>query len=236
MDNASLCKLIKEALHSPEKAEALAMAIDHLPEIKRYLGKGWLPYYDAAISVTVKDVERNINKFPEMKRLDLETINYDNPVETKYIREKFISWVVMILKCDCYDIKRGKRNEQSLDESIRRDGEKETKKDNLPDLNISGIDALLAKELKKIGRQVKEYIQLDPDSQLRSCHIRDRPDINCQILLKLRLLSEPRLTLKDISQRLQVGIPTIQSRLERHCFPVIRNIALELGYELESSL
>ncbi len=235
MDNASLCQLIREALHSPEKAEALALAIDQIPEIKTYLGKGYLPYYDAAILVTIRDVERNINKFPQMKGLDLETIDCHNPVAAKNVREKFISWVVMILKWDCYDIKRGKHSELSLDKSIGRDGENVTKKDMLPDLKISGIEALLVNELKKIGKQIQEYIQLDPDSQLRGCHVRDRPDINCQVLLQLRLLSEPHLTLQDISQRLQSPLQTIKSRLERNCLPIIRNIALELGYELEKS-
>ena len=41
MDNTSLCKLIREALDSPEKAEALALAINHLLEVKQYCNCSW---------------------------------------------------------------------------------------------------------------------------------------------------------------------------------------------------
>ncbi len=231
MDNASLCKLIQEALHSPEKAEALALAIDHLPEVKRYLGEGWLPYYKKALPRTEKDVKRNISKFPQIYHLNLEATDFQNLNETANVRKKFISWVVMILKRDCHDVKRGKPpKDYSMDDIIGKGEGSLTIGDMTPDSRVSGIEALLVNELKKIGRQIQEYIQSDPDCQLCGCHVRNRPDINCQVLLQLRLLSEPRLTLEDIAQKLQAPLQTIKSRLERNCFPLIKNIALELGY------
>jgi hypothetical protein len=102
MDDASLCQLIRDALRSPEQAEALAIVIDQLPKIKNYLGKGWLPYYNQALPTTERDVQRNISRFPQMYRLDMEVINCKNPSEAALVSECFIKWVVMILKRDCH--------------------------------------------------------------------------------------------------------------------------------------
>lgn len=232
MDNISLCKLIREALCDPEQAEVLGLSIDQISEIKQYIGEGWLPYYDQALPVTSRDIQRNINRFPQLYRLNLKTTDCHNPAEAAEVRKYFIKWAVMILKRDCQDIKRSRppRN-YSMEEPIGSGERSLTRADIIPDLRLSGIEALIVDELKCIGRQMREYIQKDPDSQLRTCHVRDRPDVNCQILLQLRFLSEPRLTLDDIAKRLQSPLQTIKSRLERSCLPLIKHIALELGYE-----
>lgn len=232
MDNTALCKLILQALQSAEAAEILALAIDQIPEIKLYLGEGWLPYYDQALPVTIRDIHRNINRFPPLYQLNLEDTGCDDPVKAEEVRKYFIKWVVMILKRDCHDIKRSRppRN-YSMEEPIGSGEGSLTRGDILPDLRLSGIEALLEDELRGICRQIREYIQKDPDSQLQNCHVRDRPDVNCQVLLQLRFLSEPRLTLDEIAKRLQSPLQTIKSRLERSCLPLIKHIALELGYQ-----
>jgi DNA-directed RNA polymerase specialized sigma24 family protein len=230
MDNASLCRLIREALQSesPEEVEKLALVIDQLPEIRRYLGKGWLPYYEKALPTTENDVRRNINKFPKVYGLNLETTDCQNPSDATNIRKQFISWVMIILKRDCQDVKRKKTPIiYSMDKVI---GEGSTTiGETIPSLSDIG-DILENNELRDICTKLKQYIELDTDHELQNCYLRDRPDVNCQELLKLRYLNDSSLTLKNIAEQFQVSIQTIKSRFDRHCLPRIKKIALRIGY------
>ncbi|NJL90487.1 MAG: hypothetical protein HC916_12385 [Coleofasciculaceae cyanobacterium SM2_1_6] len=229
MDNASLCTLIREALHSPERAEVLALAIDQLPEISRYLDQGLLPFYEQALPFTMRDVQRNISRFHQKYRLSLENINCQNPSETNNLRRHFVNWVLMILKRDCYDIRR-RRNQRiySLDEIIG--GDSLTILDQTATPTLEGLSKLLEDEKRSICSQLQGYIENDPKGTLRDCHVSDRPEVNCQALLQLRFLGDTPLTLREISERLQSPLQTIKSRLERNCIPLIKEILSELGY------
>lgn len=233
MDDASLCQLIREALRDPEQAEALALAIDQLPEIKRYLGPGWLPYYDEALPITERDVKRNINRFHQMKRLNLETVDCQNASETAIVRQQFISWVKMILTADCKDVKR-RRDKQpsSVSMSDRQGGEdsltiEETIAD---DLTLSGIKQILERERRSLGRQMKRYIEEDPEMRLRNCRPRNRPTANCQIFSQKLLLEEPPLNPRQVAKELDIPEQTVYDRWRNYCLPLLREIARELGY------
>jgi len=229
MDDETLCNLIRRALESPEQAEALALAIDQIPEVRRYLDKGLLPFYDQALPLTMRDVQHNIYKFTQRYRLNLETVNCQNPSETNNLRMHFVNWVLMILRRDCYDIRRRKTPRiYSLDEIIGEGNS--TKGGTVAAPTLSGLDDLLEGEQRHFCSQLRDYIETDPQGSLSSCHVRDRPEINCQVLLRLRLLKEPPLTLREIAERLQAPLQTIKSRLERNCMPLIREIVRELGY------
>ena len=238
MDDASLCKLIREALHDPEKAEALALAIDHLPEVKRYLGKGWLPYYDEALPMTERDVKRNINRFPQMYRLKLESVNCQNPSEAANVRKCFISWVMMILKRDCYDVKRGRDNRPRIvSTSNTIGGEDGTSiENNIPDPSLPEIEKILEGERDSLARQMRSYIEEDPDMRLRNCHPRNNANLDCQLLSQKLLLEEPPLNPRQVARELttpEKTIPeqTVYDRWRNYCLPLLRTIARELGYE-----
>ncbi len=239
MDDASLCQLIREALHSPEKAETLALAIDQLPEVKRYLGQGWMPYYDEALPVTERDVKRNINKFPPMYRLNLETINCQNPSEAANVRASFIKWAMMILKRDCYDVKRQRdRRPPPVSMSDRIGGDEgliigDTISDNL---TLSGIKLIIEKEGRSLARQMKRYIEEDPDMKMRKCHPRNNSNLDCQLLSQKLLLEEPPLNPRQLAKELttpEKPVPeqTVYTRWQKFCLPLLRKIAIELGYE-----
>lgn len=234
MDDASLCQLIREALHSPQKAETLALAIDQLPEVKRYLGQGWMPYYDEALPVTERDVKRNINKFPQNYRLNLETTDCKNPSEAANVRKCFISWVKMILSRDCYDVKRGQKNRPktvSMSETIGADEGLTVGDIIADDVTLTGIKRLLEQEHRSLGRQMKSYIEEDPKMRLRNCHPRNRLNVNCQILSQKILLEEHPIKPRQVAQELGVPEQTVYDRWRNYCLPLLRTIAIELGYE-----
>lgn len=233
MDDASLCQLIREALHDPKKAEALAFAIDHLPEIKRYLDKGWQPYYDEALPMTERDVNRNINRFPQMYRLNLETVNCQNPSEAANVRKCFIRWVMMILRRDCRDVKRRVNRPRIVSTSETIGGEdgltiEETIAD---DLTRSGIKLILERERRSLARQMKCYIEEDPEMRLRNCHPRNNANLDCQLLSQKLLLEEPHLNRRQVAKELGVPEQTVYDRWRNYCLPLLRIIARELGYE-----
>ena len=185
MDDASLCQLIREALHDPKKAEALAFAIDQLPEVKRYLGQGWMPYYDEALPMTERDVKRNINKFSPMYRLNLEAVNYQNSSEAANVRASFIKWVMMILKRDCQDVKRRRDKQRapvSTSETIGGEDSLTIEETLADDLTLSGIKLILERERRSLARQMKCYIEEDPEMRLRNCHPRNNSNLDCQLL------------------------------------------------------
>jgi len=226
IDSTLLCRLIKKALHSTEQAEVLALMIDQIPEIKGYLGKNWLPYYEQALPLTMKDVQQNISRFPQKYRLNLETLDYQNNSETARVKQQFISWVVMILKRDCYDIRRRSTPHiYSLDEIIGEGNS--TRGDVFAGQILSGVDTLLEAEERIIYSRLKKYIETDPHEMLRNCHVRDRPEVNCQALLQLKFLEKSPLTLQEISEKLQVPVQTIENRLKRNCMPLIKHIISE---------
>jgi hypothetical protein len=253
MDDASLCQLIREALHSPKKAEALGFAIDQLPEIKRYLGKGWLPYYDEALPITERDVKRNINRFPQMYRLNLETVNCQNPSEAANVRECFIKWVKMILKRDCQDVKRrqdrqprivsmsdpiGEDDGLTIEETI--DSTRTLDPTEIP--TLKGLDILIAKEellenqrkAALILRLLPEYMRQLSEKMLSlledfsNCHPAGYPQANCYELVKRRLLRTPPQQWNDLANELQIPYGTVTAHWERKCKPLLKQLEQNL--------
>jgi hypothetical protein len=218
MDDASLCQLIREALHSPQKAETLALAIDQLPEVKRYLGQGWMPYYDEALPVTERDVNRNINKFPQNYRLNLETLNCLNSSETALVRKRFISWVMMILKRDCSDVKRGQKNRQktvSLSDpaGINQGG---TIEDTIPDQkSLNSIENILIEEEFQENQQQQKKLKRIIESLL--CHPNGYPHCTCYELIQRRLLKIPPQQWREIETELQIPYGTVTAHWNRKC-------------------
>ncbi|CAD5990398.1 hypothetical protein PCC9214_05786 [Planktothrix tepida] len=233
MDDASLCQLIREALHDPNKAKALALMIDQLPVIKAYLGKGWLPYYDEAVPMTERDVERNIKRFPKMYRLNLETVNCQNASEAANVRKHFINWVVMILKRDCHDVSR-RANRQiiiSINTPIGEDGSTLEKTiDSSETLNpndtprLSGLDKMIAEEdFLKNQEQLALMVRL-LDKNLSNCYPDGYSKANCYELFKRRVLKKPPQQWRDIAEELQISLGTVTSHWHRKCKPMLPNI------------
>lgn len=235
--DSSLCKLIKQALQDSEgdqnrhnPVEVLALVIDHLPEVKVYLGKGWLPYYDEALPMTMRDVMRNIRKFPTMFKLDMASVNCQDPSEARYVRECFITWVMMILKRDCYDAKRLRdRRPQNVSTSDLVEVENFQYID--IEADIITLDSLIQQEQLLVVEKLKRYIEQDPEENLRTCHPRGRPDCNCQVLSQKIILANPPNEIKKIAENLAIPYQTLLSHWSRKCLPILRKIALDLGYQ-----
>jgi hypothetical protein len=238
IDDSSLCRIIKQALQDSEgdqyphnAVEVLALVIDQLPEVKAYLGKGWLPYYDEALPMTMRDVYRNIRKFPTRFKLDMASVNCQDPSEARYVRECFIKWVMMILKPDCYDAKRLRdRRPQNISTSDRIGGDEGPTIEEI----IPAVDFLVQEEqLEKqflIAEELKRYIEQDPEEKLRNCQPRGRPNCNCQVLSQKIFLANSPNQIKKLANELDIPYQTLLTHWNRKCIPLLQKIAIDFGY------
>ena len=232
----TLCELIKEAVaaaqdsrqqtaQNSDPATVLSLTIDHIPEIKNYLDPYLRRYYDQALPATEKDVRQNIHRFIEKYPLDLAQINCQTIDDAALVKKHFIKWVKMILTADCIDVRRRKNQPPlSLNDPIGRDSEVGTREDLVDDRTIegipklSGLDKWLEEEQRstqiKVATEIRAYIETDPDEKLRTCHPRNIPNCNCQVLLRMFLLEEIN-NITAIANRLKVSRATIQPYLEK---------------------
>jgi predicted DNA-binding protein YlxM (UPF0122 family) len=207
-------------------AIAISLMIDQIPEIKNYLDPYLKSYYEQALPMTERDVQQNIKRFVERYELDMAEIDCKIADNANQVRDCFIKWVKMILTADCRDVRRKKSPRMvSIYEQIKssKDGPFLKVEDFISDRTAEGLPKLsgLEKWLQenqranqiKIAPKIREYIEIDPDEKLRRCHPRNKPDCNCQVLLKLFLLEEETVT--AIAKKLNVSRATIQPYLEK---------------------
>lgn len=74
----------------------------------------------------------------------------------------------------------------------------------------------------------RQWVESDPESTLRSVHIQNRPDVNCQTLLMRRL--PPEQSWEKISAEFSLPISTLSSFYQRQCMPRLRNFGETQGY------
>lgn len=236
MDDSSLCQLIREALSDGNRAEALTLAIDQLPKIKAYLGQGWLPYYDEALPVTMRDVQRNIQGFPQMCRLNLDTLDCQNPSEATLVQKRFISWVVMILKRDCHDVKRGQRNRPktvSLSDPAGPNN-KGTIGDIIedPQTRINLGTLIAEEELQENKRQEQELKRL---IESLVCHPEGYPHCTCYELIQRRMLRENSQQWREIEIELKTPYGTMTAHWHRKCKKRLGEIAKNFSNKEKTS-
>ncbi|MGK7874826.1 MAG: hypothetical protein AB4426_16450 [Xenococcaceae cyanobacterium] len=86
-------------------------------------------------------------------------------------------------------------------------------------------------EVKTIGQKLRDYIEADSEKRLKNSYPRSQPDCNCQILI-LRCLpgfQDNQSSFSDVARESNVNRQALQSLWERHCFPLLCEIILELA-------
>lgn len=83
-------------------------------------------------------------------------------------------------------------------------------------------------DIEPIWEKVRAWAQEDADGELRRIHIEGHPEVNCQVLILRRLLSET--SWKDLAEEYGVSIPTLSSFYQRKCMPRLRKFGESEGY------
>jgi hypothetical protein len=76
--------------------------------------------------------------------------------------------------------------------------------------------------------EIKKWVQTDPQKKLRRIHLKNRPDITCQILILRRL--PPETAWKVLATEFGVSIGTLSSFYQRQCLPIMREFGEMEGY------
>lgn len=78
-----------------------------------------------------------------------------------------------------------------------------------------------------ILEDIREWLEKE-GCHLRRIHLRDRPDINCQVLIEHRL--PPETAWFVLAQGFGVAIATLSNFYQRECFPLLLNFGKSQGY------
>lgn len=125
------------------------------------------------------------------------------------------------------DIPIGSEKESSLIEQLS-----ETK---LKTPTLNGLDGYIERLQKqnkqRIAMALEDYIEQDPHNRLLSCHPRNCPQCNCQLLSQRRYLQDPPNTFSDIAEELNIPLTRLTNHWYGRCRPLLQAIAIDLGYQ-----
>lgn len=128
------------------------------------------------------------------------------------------TWINAYLKFRIEDMRRTRRQEKRTQSApILREGEWHNPLD-----NVAARSSLLP-----ILTQIELWVK-HQEKYLRSIHVRDRPDINCYVLILRRLPPETAWT--ELSNELQVSVATLSGFYQRECLPRLRDFGQSEGY------
>ncbi|TAE60956.1 MAG: sigma-70 family RNA polymerase sigma factor [Nostocales cyanobacterium] len=80
---------------------------------------------------------------------------------------------------------------------------------------------------RQILEEIQEWLKNNYE-QLKRIHIRDRPDVNCYVLISRRL--PPETSWIDLSQEFNIPVPTLSNFYQRQCFPRLLNFGKSQEY------
>ncbi len=108
-----------------------------------------------------------------------------------------------------------------------------------PPTALSGLDVYLEQQQQTAQQdfvlKLELYIETDPEDRLRQCHPRRYPQCNGQVLSQRLCLKEPPDKLARIAREFGINYQSLVSHWKLKVLPLLRTIAIELGYSPSSS-
>jgi hypothetical protein len=92
------------------------------------------------------------------------------------------------------------------------------------------IEELKQKKNRGVVLKLEQYVENDPDNQLKKLYPKNKSECNCQILSQQLLFQNPPAKLSQISRDFDVNYQTLKSHWEAKCKPCLQKISLSLGY------
>lgn len=223
-----LKRLIKAACQHPEGSlewrlamHRLLIKLQQLPGIR----KSNHPDYLEALNQTFGWVSRNICKeFVSRGSLQVSLVNWING---------YLYWRI-------HDLYSSNANDSvSLDMQVGSERKiafiDQISQTNITTPTLSGldehIDKLQRQKIRRIAMALEDYIEQDPDKKLLSCHPRNCPQCNCQLLSQRRYIQIPSSTFKDIAKELNMSQMKVTNHWYGRCRALLQEIALDLGYQ-----
>jgi len=173
-------------------------------------GKLWkdnAPYYEDALQQTWIYFCRNLCE-----------ANTGNKYDPK--RSSVITWLNAYLKRRLQDgrIQEQEKLAHTLSQQILETGEL-----------IDPVETLEGSaDIPPILETIRQWVETDPDGELRRIHIQGHPKVTCQVLLLQRL--PPETSWKTFAAEFNLSISTLTSFYQRQCLPRLRKFGESQGY------
>ncbi len=206
--NEQLTSLVAQARRHPPGSPQRQKFLTQI--IRLTQGKLWkenTPYYQDALQQTWLYFCRNVCD-------GLTGQAYDST------QGSVINWLDAYLKRRLQDFYLNQNREKATTVSFRV---RQSKSGEIGE-TIDPIDNIPATpQAPPILENLEIWVKTDSDMELRSTHIKGRPDVNCQALILKRL--PPEVSWKELSKDFGLSIATLSSFYQRQCLPRLRKYA-----------
>lgn len=207
--NECLIKIVSEACLYPAKSVVRQEKLTQIVQLVEESGKLWkenTPFYEEAKQETWLYFCLNPKKY--------------NPA-----RASVITWLNNHLKWRLKEFRRRNAKEaaKTIVSAISGNGVLRSEQ------SICLLDNLPASpDIPPILEEVLKWAETDPNGELRGTHIRDRPNVTCQILILRRL--PPSTHWGAIAEEFNLPISTVISFYHCKVLPRLREFGLSQGY------
>ena len=247
-----LLQLLKDSQEGSKEQERLknqlCQLIPHLPGIRKNRDANPNIDFDGAVNEAYGGFFKTLPRF--FREIDLDNIA-DNALQTRVV--KLFNTIVKRKVYDQYRKLERQPFTFSLDAPTKsKKGEQFDSEGVADDTTVIGIEQLIeqeqAKNERRIGRQLWQYIEDDPRGELRNSYPnekidkkkpnnpenrRPRPDANSHVLALRLLLQDPPDKLSEIARELNIDYQTLSSHWKRTGLALVKEIALKFGYQPE---
>ncbi len=238
-----LLQLLKDSQQGSQEQERLknqlCKLIPHLPGSRKYREPDPKIDFDGALNEAYAGFFTTLPNF--LRGIDLDNIA-DDVLRTRVVRR--FNQIIQNKVCNQYRKLKRQPFTFSLDApNKRKDGEEFDDEGMADDTTETGIEQLIeeeqAKNQQRLGLQLWQYIEDDPDGKLRNCYPDNKPEANCQVLARRLLLKNPPDSLSVIAKELDINYQTLNShwnnrnKKDLKGLPLLKKIALEFGYQPE---
>ncbi|MEK0195446.1 MAG: hypothetical protein EAZ78_23015 [Oscillatoriales cyanobacterium] len=231
-----LLQLLKDSQQGSREQEKLknqlCKLIPLLPGSRKYREPDPKIDFDGALNEAYGGLFKTLPTF--FREIDLDNIA-DDVLRTRVVKR--FNKIIKLKILDQYRKLERQPFTFSLDAPTKtKTGEKFDSEGMADDTTEVGIEQLIereqAKNQQRIGRQLWQYIEDDPEGKLRNSYPSDKPDANSQLLAR-RLLKDPPDKLSVIARELNIKYQTLNSHWKRASLPLLKEIVLEFGYQPE---
>lgn len=129
-----------------------------------------------------------------------------------------------------------------LDKALADDQGNQTAQDTrAPDPDQGGaslldrwIEQLQQHQRQNLGREIRRYLETDPDGLLQGCSPRNLPDCHCGELTRRIQLADPPETVRDVAKAFNLSEQTLYTHWRTKCLPMLQIIALRHDPEVKA--
>ena len=207
---------VVEACSCPKNSEARRKKLAEIVRRVRRSGKLWkedTPYYQDALQETWLFLCQNVERY--------------KPNESSSC--SVITWLNIYLRWQLQDFRKANSNYvdfRSRVESFHKSGNGSASDQNE---SFEALDFLPSSpDIPPILAEVRHWAQTDADGELRRTYIRKHHDVNCQILILLRL--PPESQWNTIAKKFSLPKTTISTFYKRKAWPKLREFGFQQGY------